>query len=88
MNKFLSNWKFIYFSTTITAILSYCIYLIHIPIYKYFYIHLDGRIPFKLNVFLMLITVYSIAIISYLAIERPMQNLFKGRIREIKKADE
>jgi peptidoglycan/LPS O-acetylase OafA/YrhL len=88
MNKFLSKWKFIYFSITITAILSYCIYLIHIPIYEYFYIHLDGRIPFKLNVFLMLITVYSIAIISYLAIERPIQNLFKGRIREIKKADE
>jgi peptidoglycan/LPS O-acetylase OafA/YrhL len=88
VNEFLSKWKLIYFSVSITAILSYCIYLIHIPFYEYFYIHLDGKIPFKLNVFLMLITVYSISIISYLAIERPIQNLFKGRIREIKKADE
>jgi peptidoglycan/LPS O-acetylase OafA/YrhL len=77
VNHFLSKIKIFYFGITLTAILSYCIYLIHMPIYEYFYIQLDGKIPFKLNVALMLLTIYSISLISYIAIEKPLLNLFK-----------
>lgn len=73
INNQLSKIKFLHFGVTITAILSYCIYLIHIPIYEYFYKYLDGKIPFKVNVALMLMTVYSIAYLSYFLIERPIQ---------------
>jgi peptidoglycan/LPS O-acetylase OafA/YrhL len=73
INNQLSKIKVLHFGVTITAILSYCIYLIHIPIYEYFYKYLDGKIPFKVNVALMLMTVYSIACISYFLIERPIQ---------------
>ncbi|MEY3499560.1 MAG: hypothetical protein RL308_1229 [Bacteroidota bacterium] len=81
INNFLAKRKLIYFGVTLTALLSYCIYLIHIPIYEYFYIHLDGRVPFKLNVALMLLTVYSTALISYLFFERPLQNLMKNSFK-------
>jgi peptidoglycan/LPS O-acetylase OafA/YrhL len=73
INNHLSKIKLLHFGVSITAILSYCIYLIHISIYEYFYKYLDGRIPFKVNVALMLMTVYSIALISYFLIERPIQ---------------
>ena len=73
INNHLSKIKLLNFGVSITAILSYCIYLIHISIYEYFYKYLDGRIPFKINVALMLMTVYSIALISYFLIERPIQ---------------
>ena len=75
INNHLSKIKLLHFGVTITAILSYCIYLIHIPIYEYFYTYLDGKIPFKVNVALMLITVYSISSLSYVLIERPIQRL-------------
>ena len=76
----LSKLKLINFGITLTAILSYCIYLIHIPIYEFFYKHLDGKIPFKLNSTLMLITIFIIAFISFIFIEKPIQRLLKKRV--------
>jgi len=75
----LSKLKLIYVGIGITAMLSYCIYLIHIPMYEFFYKHLDGKIPFKVNVFLMLITTYAIALLSYVAFERPIQKLCRKK---------
>ncbi len=75
INNNLAKLKLVHFWVTLTAMLSYCIYLIHIPIYEYFYKYLDGKIPFKVNVTLMLMTVYSISLISYFLIERPFQQI-------------
>jgi peptidoglycan/LPS O-acetylase OafA/YrhL len=74
-NDFISSlrkFRFLFWGVTTTAIFSYCLYLIHLPFYKFFYIQFDGKIPFKLNVAMMLTVIYVVSFFSYFLIERPI----------------
>ena len=59
---------------SLIAVLSYCIYLIHMPIYLYIFKHYDGLIHFKAIAAITLL-IFFISLTSYLFIEKPIKNI-------------